>query len=153
MANIILAQILYFAVGNEILFTFFRFLRALKYTCACLFLFAIFVVMGLFIPFDSVPPRETNLTQWQIVEEIIEKNVLVDNSKADNLLVFLLNVLSCVGMIILIVYTAYGMSSLPFSLINGQRTVYTDRNSVAKEIEDLGTLIPAHVNLKNIELE
>ena len=97
--------------------------------------------MGLFIPFDSVPPKETNLTQWQIVEEIIEKNVTIDNSKADNLLVFLLNVLSCVGMIILIVYTAYGMSSLPFSLINGQRTVHTDRNSVAKEMEDIGTLM------------
>ena len=94
--------------------------------------------MGLFIPFDSVPPKETNLTDWQIFEETIEKNILVDNSKANNLLVFLLNVLSCVGMIILIIYTAYGMSSLPFSLINGQRTVYTDRNSVDKEIEDLG---------------
>ena len=94
--------------------------------------------MGLFIPFDSVPPKETNLTDWQIFEETIEKNILVDNSKANNLLVFLLNVLSCVGMIILIIYTAYGMSALPFSLINGQRTVYTDRNSVDKEIEDLG---------------
>ena len=94
--------------------------------------------MGLFIPFDSVPPKETNLTDWQIFEETIEKTIVVDNSKANNLLVFLLNVLSCVGMIILIIYTAYGMSSLPFSLINGQRTVYTDRNSVDKEIEDLG---------------
>merc|ERR1712141_935310 len=60
-----------------------------------------------------------------------------DNSKVDNLLVFLLDVLSCIGMIILIVYTAYGMSSLPFSMIKGQRTIYTDKNSIEKEIEDL----------------
>ena len=94
--------------------------------------------MGLFIPFDPMPPKETNLTQWQIVQDIIENNVMINSSKADNLLVFLLNVLSCIGMVILIIYTAYGMSSLPFSMINGQRTVYTDRNSVEKEIEDLG---------------
>ena len=85
-----------------------------------------------------MPPTETNLTQWQIVQDIIENNVMINSSKADNLLVFLLNVLSCIGMIILIIYTAYGMSSLPFGMINGQRTVYTDRNSVEKEIEDLG---------------
>ena len=94
--------------------------------------------MGLFIPFDPMPPKETNLTQWQIVQDIIDNNVMINSSKADNLLVFLLNVLSCIGMVILIIYTAYGMSSLPFSMINGQRTVYTDRNSVEKEIEDLG---------------
>ena len=94
--------------------------------------------MGLFIPFVTMPPKEDNLTQWQIIQEIIEKNIAINNTKADNLLVFLLNVLSCIGMILLIIYTAYGMSSLPFGMINGQRTVYTDRNSVGKEIEDLG---------------
>jgi LMBR1 domain-containing protein 1 len=92
---------------------------------------------GIFIPFDPMPEDTSNLSQWQIVEDIIQKNVNTDNSKVDNLLVFLLNVLSCVGMIILIVYTAYGMSSLPFSMIKGQRTIYTDKNSIEKEIEDL----------------
>ena len=94
--------------------------------------------MGLFIPFDPIPPKASNLTQWQIVEDIIEKNVMINSAHADNLLEFLLNVLSCIGMIILIIYTACGMSSLPFGMINGQRTVYTDRSSVEKEIEDLG---------------
>ena len=94
--------------------------------------------MGLFIPFDPIPPKESNLTQWQIVEDIIGSNVMINSSKADNLLVFLLNILSCIGMVILIIYTAYGMSSLPFSMINGQRTVHTDRNLAEKEIEDLG---------------
>ena len=97
--------------------------------------------MGLLIPFNDFSPKETNATKWEIVEEIIEKNVRIDSSKADNLLVFLLNILSCIGMIFLIIYTAYGMSSLPFGMINGQRTVYTDRNSVANEIEDLGKFI------------
>ena len=97
--------------------------------------------MGVFIPFDPMPEDTSNLSQWQIVEDIIQKNVNTDNSKVDNLLVFLLNVLSCIGMIILIVYTAYGMSSLPFSMIKGQRTIYTDKNSIEKEIEDLGKIL------------
>ena len=97
--------------------------------------------MGVFIPFDPMPEDTSNLSQWQIVEDIIQKNVNTDNSKVDNLLVFLLNVLSCVGMIILIVYTAYGMSSLPFSMIKGQRTIYTDKKSIEKEIEDLGKIL------------
>ena len=96
--------------------------------------------MGVFIPFDPMPEDTSNLSQWQIVEDIIQKNVNTDNSKVDNLLVFLLNVLSCIGMIILIIYTAYGMSSLPFSMIKGQRTIYTDKNSIEKEIEDLGKI-------------
>ena len=117
-------------------FTCFRFLRAMKYTSACLFIFVVFVVMGLFIPFDG-PPKD-GTTKWKEIEEIIMDNIMMDGTMGDNLLVFLLNVLSVIGMMLLIVYTAYGMSAIPCGMIQGQRTVYTDRNSIAKEIEDIG---------------
>ena len=123
---------------------FLRFQRALKYTSACLVLFGVFVIMGLFIPFGEVPSTDGNSTEWDSMSEwqqmvhIIESNLQIDDSKASNLLVFLLNVLSLVGMVLLVIYTAYGMSSMPFGMIQGQRTVHTDRNSVLRQIEELG---------------
>ena len=54
-----------------------------------------------------------------------------------NLMVFLLNVLSLVGMLLLIVYTGFGLTSLPSGLIRGSRSIHTDRREVEVEIDQL----------------
>ncbi len=52
-------------------------------------------------------------------------------------MVFLLNSLSLVGMLMLIVYTGYGMTSLPTGLIKGGPSVHSDRRQVEAEIAEL----------------
>ena len=100
--------------------------------------------MGIFIPFGEVPSTGGNstewdsMTKWQQMVEVIESNIQINDSRASNLLVFLLNVLSLIGMVLLVIYTAYGMSSMPFGMIQGQRTVHTDRNGVLQQIEEIG---------------
>lgn len=57
--------------------------------------------------------------------------------KGQNVVVFLMNVLNVIGMIWLMVYTGYGMSTLPLRLFIGKRTVHTDRQNVRHEIQDI----------------
>ncbi len=56
---------------------------------------------------------------------------------AQNLMVFLLNLLSLFGMALLIAYTGYGVTSLPAGMIRGSRSVHSDRREVEGEIEEL----------------
>ena len=110
--------------------------------------------MGIFIPFGEVPSTDGNSTEWDSMSEwqqmvhIIESNLQFNDSNASNLLVFLLNVLSLIGMVLLVIYTAYGMSSMPFGMIQGQRTVHTDRNSVLRQIGEIGKIFKLYLRFR-----
>lgn len=54
-----------------------------------------------------------------------------------------MNVLNTVGIILLVIYTGYGMSTFPLGLIKGQRSVHTDRSDMMTEINDLEEQVQA----------
>ena len=54
-----------------------------------------------------------------------------------HVVVFLLNVLNLIGMSFLVVYTGYGLSSLPWGMIRGSRNVHTRRESIVNQMEVL----------------
>jgi len=118
-----------------------RFCRAFKYTLASLFLFGLLVLMGLFLPQihpTSRPDLSLAAPALRILEHVTFDH---DNTRLENLLLFLVNVLNLIGMTLLIVYTAYGMSVLPCGMIVGSDTVYTERDAVNREIGTLETQI------------
>lgn len=105
--------------------------RALKYTSASLTLFAALVVLGIFLPFEGSSSSSSITDKLDFVLANVQAN------RGQDLFVFLVNVVSVVGMLLLIVYTGYGMSVLPCGLINDRSTVDSERESVDSEIADL----------------
>lgn len=89
--------------------------RAVKFTALCVLFFIVLITIGIFIPFSNVDPSPgPNVTAW---EEIEYRFQLFEAQKGENLIVFIMNVLSVIGMVLLIFYTGYGMSSLPIGMI------------------------------------
>jgi len=106
--------------------------RSLKFTLLSLLLFSVLVTVGIFLPFRESPPN--NGTEWQKFEWYFEE---LAANKGEDLLVFILNILNVIGMLLLIVYAGYGLSSLPCGMIRGERTVNTDRSNVEEQIGEL----------------
>ena len=103
--------------------------RALKYTCASLVLLGALILLGIFLPFEGSPPP---------VDDVDEKILyLWEQMKANegkDLIVFLINTISIIGMFLVIIYTGYGMSAWPFSLIGGRSTVHSELSSVDSQV-------------------
>ena len=56
-------------------------------------------------------------------------------------IVFLMNVVNIIGMFLIILYMAYGMTSLPLGMIRGKSQVHLDRASVEEQVLLLKLLI------------
>ena len=87
---------------------------------------------GIFLPFNGQPPaNETTIDQveWYLDE--------LKSSKGEDLLVFILNVLNLIGMFLLIVYTGVGLSTFPCGILAAKRGVYSEREQVNSNIEQL----------------
>ena len=63
-----------------------KFLRAVKFSLTTLAAFAILVILGIFLPFDGVPPA--NDTTWQKLDFLVGE---FESSNGDNLV-------SCISM-------------------------------------------------------
>lgn len=111
--------------------------RALKYTSVLLLFFLVIAVGGCFIPLGGDPVPH-NVTGWEKIEYLFQE---VKVEKGENVMVFMLNVLNVIGMILLIFYTGYGMSSMPINMIKGQRNVHVQRQNVVNQIESLESQI------------
>ena len=108
--------------------------RALKYELACLIVFAGLILVGIFVPMGDSPSPPHNLTTWQKIEFIIEHE-FGEAEKGQNLMVFILNVLNVVGMFFLILYTGFGLSTLPIGMIRGHRgSVHYRRRRIDAEL-------------------
>jgi hypothetical protein len=49
-------------------------------------------------------------------------------------IVFLMNVVNIIGMFLIIMYMAYGMTSLPLGMIRGRNAVLIERASVEEQV-------------------
>ena len=106
--------------------------HSFKYTLLSVFLFTILVISGIFLPFNGSPP--SNSTEWQKIEWFFDE---LEANNGQDLLLFILNTLNIIGVSFLILYTGYGLSSLPCGLIRPTHGVRTRRTAVEIEIEDL----------------
>ena len=106
--------------------------HSLKYTLLSVFLFTVLVISGIFLPFNGSPP--SNSTEWQKIEWFFDE---LEANKGQDLLLFILNTLNIIGVSFLILYTGYGLSSLPCGLIRPTHGVRYRRTAVEVEIEDL----------------
>ncbi len=88
-----------------------RMWRAIKFTSLFALVFLGLVALGFFLPLGNISPPDnsTHHDYYYWVEQSV--------GKSGGLVVFILNVLNLLGMILLVVYTGYGMSSLPATLI------------------------------------
>ena len=55
-------------------------------------------------------------------------------------IVFLLNVVNIIGLILIIVYMSYGMTSLPLGMIRGRSEVHAERATVEEQVRNLSLL-------------
>ena len=77
--------------------------RAMKYTSASLFLLVVLVLLGIFLPFEGTAPHEDSLEEKiQFAWKQFQAN------EGFEMIAFLLNTVSVVGMSLLILYTGYG---------------------------------------------
>jgi len=106
--------------------------HSLKYTLLSIFIFSILIIAGIFLPFNGSPP--SNSTEWQKFEWFFEE---LEANKGQDLLLFILNTLNILGVFFLILYTGYGLSSLPCGLIRPTSGVRTQRSAVEDQIEEL----------------
>lgn len=106
-----------------------KLLRALKYTSASIFLLVGLILLGIFLPFEGTPPNSDDIDERiEFAWQAFQANEGVD------LVVFLLNAVSIVGMFLIIVYTGYGMSSWPCGLIGGSPGVHSELDQIERQI-------------------
>lgn len=111
-----------------------RLCRALKYTSASLILLIILVLLGIFLPFESSQTWQGDLTDYAMKSWAIFKV-----NEGFEMIVFLMNVISVVGLGLLILYTGIGLTSLPCQLIKGT-------NQVSSTLTQLRGLIETTTN-------
>ena len=87
--------------------------RAFKYTSASVMALVALILLGIFLPFET-SPNVHNLSQYFQAEwQIFETN------EGFEMVVFVLNSVSVVGLFLLVIYTSIGMSAIPYNLIKG----------------------------------
>ncbi|XP_048758835.1 probable lysosomal cobalamin transporter isoform X2 [Ostrea edulis] len=107
-----------------------RMCSALKFTIVSFFIILTLLLVGAFVGVNhGAPPASGNSTdQWKRIADIFKD--FTNTSKLEDALSFVVSVLSLLGMIALIMYSAYGMSALPMSLIKGTKSAKTERQAV-----------------------
>jgi len=124
--------------------------RAFKYTLASLFLCGLLVLLGIFLPVQNSPKAghwyngNGNVALDAVVADFNTYGNHTSGGiedKAKNLFVFLINVLNIVGMILMVIYTSYGMSVLPTTMIAGSDTVHSECNAVNREMSRIESQI------------
>ena len=106
--------------------------HSVKFTLISVFVFSILIVLGIFLPFNGSPP--SNATDWQKFEWFFDE---LEANKGQDLLLFLLNTLNLIGVVLLILYTGYGLSSLPCGLIRPSQGARTQRTAVENQIAEI----------------
>lgn len=100
-----------------------------KYTIFVILIVVVLLIVGLFLSLAKVegkPAHNEHSKEW--VKKFSSKNVLAD---AIN---FSMASLTLIGYCVLILYTSYGLSSLPFSLIRGKKHIAEDFNSINEDL-------------------
>ena len=106
--------------------------HSVKFSLLSVLLFSVLIVVGIFLPFNGSPP--SNSTDWEKFEWFFDE---LEADHGQDLLLFLLNTLNLIGIVLLILYTGYGLSSLPCGLIRPTRGLRSRRTAVENHIQEI----------------
>lgn len=99
---------------------------ALKYSVVFLIIVFVLLLIGALVHTKKVPSKQQNSTDWEKLEALFD----MESNWIENSLSLVISVLSLIGMLALLTYTAYGMAILPIDLIRGSRNVRQEKLDV-----------------------
>nr|XP_022319135.1 probable lysosomal cobalamin transporter [Crassostrea virginica] len=107
-----------------------RICSALKFTIVSLFIVVTLMLVGAFVGVNhgSPSPNGNNTNQWKRIVDMFKE--FGTETRAEDALSFVMSILSLLGMLALIMYSAYGMSAMPMSLIKGTKSAKKERMDV-----------------------
>ena len=94
---------------------------AFKYSSVFVVLGGVVVLTGAFLPMTQLPAGNgtDNATSWEDkIKFLIDE---LGANRGEDTLAFSVNIVTILGMIAIVVYTAFGLSALPLELIKGDR--------------------------------
>ncbi|GAM27047.1 hypothetical protein SAMD00019534_102220 [Acytostelium subglobosum LB1] len=107
-----------------------RVVGACKYTAFLVVFTVVMLVVGIFIrPGSSKPVGNENVKDW-IQTEILSQNA------AQGSLMFSVAILTLLGFVVWMVYTAYGLAAMPIDMIKGMRRLSDDRRQISESLYD-----------------
>ncbi|XP_061181759.1 probable lysosomal cobalamin transporter [Saccostrea echinata] len=110
-----------------------RMCSAFKYTLVSLFIIVALLLVGAFVGVnhETPPSGKNNTNQWNKIVDLFKE--FSNENKLEDALSFVVSVLSLLGMLALIMYSAYGMSAMPMSLIKGTKSAKEERLDVQSQ--------------------
>ncbi|XP_074637159.1 putative lysosomal cobalamin transporter [Acropora palmata] len=122
----------YFEEKDEDVTTRQRICGALKYSIGFLIVAVALLLIGAFVPLKKPPQNETH---WK--KELSFLANQLKSNHGETALSLLMGFLSFIGMVIMITYTAYGMTALPFSMLKGFKNAKMEHLEVSQERESV----------------
>lgn len=122
----------YFEEKDEDVTTRQRICGALKYSIGFLIVAVALLLIGAFVPLKKPPQNETH---WK--KELSFLANQLKSNHGETALSLLMGFLSFIGMVIMITYTAYGMTALPFSMLKGFKNTKMEHLEVSQERESI----------------
>ncbi|KAL9980898.1 hypothetical protein ACROYT_G009538 [Oculina patagonica] len=123
----------YYEEKDEDVTTGQRMCGALKYTIGFLIVAVVLLLVGAFAPLKKPP---NNVTKWDKKLLFLKDELQTHNG--ETALSLLMGFLSFIGMVIMLTYTAYGMTALPFSMLKGFKNSKKEHSEVSHERESVG---------------
>ena len=108
-----------------------RVLGALKYTGFLVLLMIVLIIIGLFVNTGKTDESEFDSTWFNTLKGSI--------SSFEGVIGFFVACLMMIGFVIYLIYTAYGISALPMSLMVGKQHAIDEMRAVEVDLEDLRT--------------
>ncbi|KAK3752742.1 hypothetical protein QZH41_018721 [Actinostola sp. cb2023] len=121
----------YFEEKDEDVTTSERICSATKYSIGFLIVAGVLLLVGAFAPLKQ-PPK--NITQWD--QKLIFLKDELGANKGETALSLLIGFLALIGMMIMITYTAYGMTALPFAMLKGFKGARKEHENVSERLEE-----------------
>lgn len=122
----------YFEEKDEDVTTRQRICGALKYSIGFLIVAVALLLIGAFVPLKKPPQNETH---WK--KELSFLANQLKSNHGETALSLVMGFLSFIGMVIMITYTAYGMTALPFSMLKGFKNTKMEHLEVSQERESV----------------
>ncbi|XP_070534993.1 lysosomal cobalamin transport escort protein LMBD1-like isoform X2 [Ptychodera flava] len=115
-----------------------RICAGLKFTIVFVFVAGVLLLVGAFIPTQATPSM--NETEWEKLQDLFEG---LGKNRGENALSFCISILTLIGMLLLVIYTAYGMNALPIDMIFGTKSAKDEIVEVQGDYDDIQSEIAA----------
>ncbi|XP_053210597.1 probable lysosomal cobalamin transporter isoform X1 [Panonychus citri] len=112
-----------------------RICTAVKFTSVFVFIASALLLVGAFVPLKPA----TNSTEWEKIKDMFEN---LGTDRGEDAISMVLSILCVLGMLNLVFYTAFGMSSWPIGLIRGTSSARIQ----SEEVQSRNIVIQTRIN-------